>query len=379
MSHNFATVRERVGPKTKILVVVKADAYGHGALPIARRVVEDGADCLGVGDSTEALELRESGIRAPILILGAIVDGEMEQVVANDVMTCIHASQRVSLLDREARSQRKKARVHLMIDTGLGRLGVLPGHAVRLAREIALSSHLELAGVCTHLSSVYLGDEAFTRQQIGLFEKLVADIRSEGIPVPVTHAANSGAVFSGWGGSSGMVRPGVALYGLNPNGFFAGRATLRPILSLRTQIIFMKDVPKGTPIGYNRTHVTGRATRTAVIPVGYYDGLGYRLANQSTVLVRGKEAPVIGNVSMDYTTIDVGRIRGVEVGDVVTIVGRDGDLEARVETLAKAVGTIPYEITCHLGKRIRRVYTARPQASPADRRFAPIETSAPRG
>jgi alanine racemase len=375
VSHNFAAIRASVGSSTKVLAVVKADAYGHGALPIARRVLEDGADCLGVGDSTEALELREAGIRAPILILGAIVDGEMEQVVANDVATCIHARERVALLDREARSQGKRARVHLMVDTGLGRLGVMPVNAAALARRIAESSHLVLEGVCTHMSSVYLGDEAFTREQLAQFEQTVGEIRALGIPVPITHAANSGALFSGWAGAHTMVRPGVAIYGLNPNGFFAGRTALRPILSLRTQIIFVKDVPEGRPIGYNRTHVTPRATRTAVIPVGYYDGIGYRLANQAAVLVRGQEAPVVGNVSMDYTTIDVGRIPGASVGDVVTIVGRDGDREARVETLAKTIGTIPYEITCHLGKRVRRIYTAKPKPTETERRFAPLAAS----
>ncbi len=366
-SRNLAYVRQRVGPSVRVLVVLKADAYGHGALPIARRVIQDGADYLGVGDSTEALELRDGGIRASILILGAIVDGEMEQVVANGVTTCIHSSQRVGLLDREARRQGRKARVHLMVDTGLGRLGVLPRKAVRLAREISLASHLVLEGLCTHLSSVYLGDEAFTRKQIALFEKIAGEIRATGIEVPLLHAANSGAIFSGWGGAFNMVRAGVALYGLNPNGFFEGRACLQPILSLRTQIIFMKDVAKATPIGYNRTHVTSRATRTAVIPIGYYDGLGYRLANRAHVLVRGEEAPIIGNVSMDYTTLDVGHIRGASVGDVVTVIGRDGQREACVETLAKTIGTIPYEITCHLGKRIRRIYTSKPTLKPLER------------
>jgi alanine racemase len=369
VSHNLACVRDRVGDSVRILVVLKADAYGHGALPIARRVIEDGADYLGVGDSTEALELREAGIRAPILILGAIVDGEMEQVVANGITTCIHSSHRAALLDREARSQGKRARVHLMVDTGLGRLGVLPEKALDLARDISMASHLVLEGVCTHLSSVYVGHEEFTRSQIAIFERIVARIRADGIEVPLVHAANSGALFAGWGGSFNMVRPGVAIYGLSPNGFFDGRVSLRPILSLRTQIIFLKDVPGGTPIGYNRTHTTSRATRTAVIPIGYYDGIGYRLANKAAVLVRGKEAPIVGNVSMDYTTIDVGRIRGVSVGDVVTIVGRDGNREQRVENLARHIGTIPYEITCHLGRRIRRVYTSTP--APSERRFAP--------
>ncbi len=358
---NFRAIERRVGPSRKIIVVVKADAYGHGAVPVARKVREEGAHGLGVGDSHEAIELREAGISGPILILGAIVEGEIEQVVAYDITTCLHSAERAQRLDREARRQGRVASVHLMVDTGMGRLGVRPRRVPELLARIARCPNIRVTGLCTHFSSAYAPDDAFTPVQVKRFDAVVEASRivlaESGRPL--VHAANSAAIFRGRAEAAPLydgVRPGAAIYGLNPGGIFDGLVDLEPVLSLRTQVIFLKDVPAGTPIGYNRSHVTARRTRIATLPIGYNDGYPYRLGNSSEVIVRGQRAPVVGAISMDYVTVDVGGVPGVEVGDEVTLIGSDGGERILVEELARVAGSIPYEITCHVGRRVTRLY-----------------------
>jgi len=360
LSSNFLAIRRRVGPRRKVIVVVKADAYGHGAIPVARQLVEDGAYALGVGDSGEAITLRESGIGAPILILGAIVEGEIEQVVAYDITTCLHSTERAQRLDREARRQGRQASVHVMVDTGMARLGVRPHRIADLLARIAKCPNLRLTGLCTHFSSAYSIADEFTPVQQRRFDAVIESALAALAPArPLVHAANSAAIFRSETDDSLLydgVRPGAAIYGINPGGYFDGKAELKPVMSLKTQVIYLKEVPAGTPIGYNRSYVAPRKTRIATLPVGYNDGYPYRLGNSSEVLVRGRRAPVVGMISMDYVTVDVGHVPGVVVGDEVTLIGRDGDDAVRVEELARIVGSIPYEITCHVGRRVTKLY-----------------------
>jgi alanine racemase len=340
---------------TKTLAVLKADAYGHGATLCARKLVELGVSMIGVGDSREALELRAAGIEAPVLILGAIVEGEMRAVVENDVASCIHSAQRAKLLSNVARALGKRARVHLKVDTGMGRLGVRPEIARELAGAIARDPFLELEGVCTHYGSAASPVPFHTSEQVTTFVKLVEEIRSDGVRTPLVHASNSAALFSTLSEHFTMVRVGLGLFGLNPGNLPVGDNPLKSVLSLRTQVVFMKDLPAGSPVGYNRTHVTKRPTRIAIVPFGYSDGYPYALSNRAHVLVRGERAPVVGAVSMDYTTIDVTDVRDVQVGEEVTVIGSSGRRRIGAEDLARVIGTIPYEITARLGRRVARV------------------------
>jgi alanine racemase len=355
VSFNLNQVKSILPRGVAIMLVVKADAYGHGAVSIARHLENQGLWGFGVGDSTEALELRAAGITLPILILGAIIEGEIERVVNNDISVCIHSAARVKLMDREARRQGRPCRVHLMVDTGMGRLGIFPERALDLARKIDAAPGLVLEGVATHYASTSVSADPFLKLQMDRFLRVKTELEGAGIRPQFFHASNSGAIFSPYPEPFNLVRPGLAVYGIHGSPEPPKGPPLRPALSLKTQIIYMKDVPAGTPIGYGCLYTTPESTRIATLPIGYNDGYGYRLSGRGRVLVHGRVAPVVGAVSMDYTMIDVGRIKDTAVGDLVTLIGEDGAERIRVEALADMAGTIPYEITCGIGRRVQRI------------------------
>jgi alanine racemase len=355
IAHNLKQIRRRLPAETEILTVVKADAYGHGAVEVGRCVLQHGASMLGVGDSCEALQLREAGITAPILVLGALVPGEIEPVIAADVTVCIHSSQKARLLDQMSRTLRKPLRVHVKIDTGMGRLGVLPERALPLVEEIGGYPNLQLEGICTHLASTR-AEDPFVEEQMDRFETTLSDIQRAGVSVRYRHAANSLGCFFYPRTVFNLLRPGIAAYGLIGRASAGRGIELRPALSLKTQVIFIKDLPADSPVGYAGTFRTQRPTRIAILPVGYNDGYSFHFSNRAQVLVKGRRVPVIGRVSMDYTTADVTDIPGVQVGEEVVLIGRQGEESISVEELAKIKETIPYEITCALGKRVRRIY-----------------------
>ena len=357
LQHNLRVIRHRAGPGVRVMMVVKADAYGHGARGIAHHALRCGIESLGVGTSAEALELRHDGVLAPILVLGTIIDDEARDCLRYGVQIALHSSDRRARIQELARELGVRAKVHLNVDTGMGRLGVLPGRALDLLREIRSSSHLELQGVMTHVSAAEGALADSTREQARSFERVLAAARAERLLCGSVHMANSAALFTGLRPLYDTVRPGISAYGiLNPD--LPGSGELKPVLSLRTQIVFLKDVPAGTPIGYSSTWRAERATRIATLPVGYHDGVPWRLSNCGEVIVRGRRAPIVGRVTMDYITIDVGHVPGAAVGDRVTLIGSDGPETISVEEIAQKAGTIAYEITCSVGRRVRRLYTS---------------------
>ncbi len=359
LSHNLDRIMSLLPEGTDIMAVVKADAYGHGARAVARHLEGCGIWGFGVGDSGEALDLRGCGIASPILILGAIIEDEIDSVLDHDISVCVHSLQKAERLDRDAQRQQKRLKVHLMVDTGMGRLGVPPDRAGDVARLIASAPGLEFAGVATHYSSTHDPGDPFMEIQMRRFKEVRENLTRAGIYPGIYHASNSAAIYSSdsaeKNGHFDLVRPGISLYGINSGELPRPAVELKPVLSFRTQVIFLKDMPPGTPVGYNRKHVTTESTRVATLPIGYNDGFSFRLSGKGRVLIRGRSAPVIGTVTMDYTMVDVGAVPGVEVGDLVTLIGRDGDESVSVEEVARLVGTIPYEITCSIGKRVRRI------------------------
>jgi alanine racemase len=363
LSANLATVRGLAGAGVSTMLVLKANAYGHGAVPVAWHLLRQGVACLGVGDSTEALELRAAGITAPILILGAIVAGELEDVVRGGILVTVHSSDRVRALRRAAEKSPGKVGVHLKVDTGMGRLGCHPKRAVGIAREIRRSRRLDLQGVCTHLSGTTPGGQGETPQQLERFRGVVAALAKEGIEPVWRHAYASNALLGQLAPEFNLVRPGMALYGVDPSG--TASASLTPALAWRTQVVFLKDHPKGARIGYAGTWTTRRPSRVATLPVGYNDGYRFAYSNNAEVLVRGRRCPVVGRVSMDYITVDVTEVEGARVGDVVTLLGRDGHERILVEELAQRAQSIPYEILCGLGARVKRVYRGGAGGPPA--------------
>ena len=282
LRHNVGVVREAVGPRTRIMAVVKADAYGHGALPVAWTALDAGCDMLGVGDSGEAIELREGGMARPILILGAIVEEEIAAVVQHDVSVTVHSTDLLPLLNAEAGRRGRRLGVHLKVDTGMTRLGVSTQRAPGVARAILSCPNLRLDGLSTHLASP--ADPEATQMQIERFEEARQLLRRQSICPPIIHVANSVGLFTRPDAHYDMVRPGIALYGMDPGPFAEMGLDLRPVLTLKTRIAYLKGVAADTPVGYGGAHRTSKATHLATCPVGYNDGYPYTLSGKGASL-----------------------------------------------------------------------------------------------
>src|SRR5262245_48879774 len=362
LRRNVAAIRAQAGPATDVMLVVKADAYGHGLALIASAAERCGVHSFGVRDSSEALTLREAGVVRPILVLGTVVEAEMTACIEHGIELAIHTSDRVRSLGRMIRKLGRRVartpRVHLNVDTGMGRLGLPVESAPKVLDALLDTPEVELAGIMTHLARTEGSTHPFTDEQVARFRRFLAHARARGLDLGRggvrVHFANSAGLFSPMSDRGDLVRPGIAAYGVLPKEL-PDADRVEPVMSLRAQIVFMKDVARGTSISYGQEWTAPCKTRIATVPIGYYDGVPWRLKNAGVVLVRGERAPIVGRVTMDYVMVDIGGIRGVRVGDTVTLFGRDGASFLPVEEVAKAVGTIPYEITCAVGPRVRRV------------------------
>lgn len=358
VSHNVGELRKRVGKEVRILGAVKADAYGHGSIPVSQAILKAGADYLGVASLDEALELRRAGLEAPILIFGSNLPEEAEEIVRYNLTATVcreEFASSLACLGRE-RGQGRKVKVHIKVDTGMGRVGVYFEEAVDFVRRVVGNEGLEIEGIYTHFPSAEEEDKTFSLTQIERFKQVIARLGEEGIDIPLKHMANSAAILNFPESYFDLVRPGLLLYGLYPSLEMKRELNLRPALSLKTRIVYLKRTPPGRPISYGRTYITERETVIATLPVGYGDGYSRFLSNKGEVLVRGKRAPIRGRICMDQTMVEVGHIPGVEVGDEVVLIGRQGEESITVEEIAERIGTVPHEIVSRLGKRVRRVY-----------------------
>ena len=346
--------------------VLKANAYGHGALRLAQVCAQEGVDRIGVADGGEALLLRAAGLRVPLLVLGTVIDAELRDLHAHRVEVGIHSEGRARQLGEFATRTGQPLGVHLKVDVGMSRLGVRPEAVGRVANAIREFPALELRGIMTHFPAADGCRNPETAIQHASFLDAARLVGAVFGRMPAAHCANSAALFTGLNPLGNAVRPGIALYGILPASL-PSAADLQPVLSLRTQVVFLKDVPEGTPVGYDGRWIAHRSTRLAVLPIGYNDGVPWRLGScgNGQVLVRGRRCPIVGAVSMDYSTVDVGHVPGVEVGDTVTLIGRDGLESIGAADVARCAGTIPYEITCSIGARVRRVYKERSAAATA--------------
>ncbi|MCI0342819.1 MAG: alanine racemase [Planctomycetales bacterium] len=356
MAENFRAIAERVGPAVQICAVVKADAYGHGAVEVGRRLVREGAAALAVADSGESTALRKAGIRAPLLALGPVLPDEAPALARARASVAVADPSDLPPLEAAGEAVGRALAVHLLVDTGMARHGARPEEVAGLARQIASSGSLRLEGLWTHFAAASPSEPGPMLEQLAVFRRVAAEVEAAGVRVPLRHAAASAAIFVATAAHLDMVRPGLALYGADPGELRASGIPLRPALALRTRIAFLADLPAGSAVGYQPGYRTPRPTRLATLPVGYADGLPGSLGNRGRVLLRGRPAPIVGRISMDMTTVDVGGIPDAAAGDVVTLIGRDGDEEIRVEDLARDAGTIPWEILARIGPRVRRVY-----------------------
>lgn len=356
VAHNLNAVRRRVGKAVDILGVVKADAYGHGAAAVGRELLKRGAFGLGVARVEEGLALRAAGIRRPILILGGIFPEQAPEVVAGNLEVVVWSLPVVKALGRSACSVRRKAGIHVKVDTGMGRLGLLPERAVATAVEMAREAGVEIRGILTHFANADEPDKSYAEHQANALRRTAAAIRRQGITIPRRHAANSAVVLEGSGEYFEMVRPGIMLYGSYPSPRMLKNVALRPVLTWKTRVLQLQELAAGSSISYGRTFRAERPSRIATLPVGYADGFNRLLSNRWSVLVRGKKAPLAGRVCMDLTMADVTDIPGVEVGDEVVLLGRQGNQEISAEDWAWALDTIPYEVYCRISRRVPRVH-----------------------
>jgi alanine racemase len=353
--HNVAVVRELV--QTDVWGVVKADAYGHGAVPVATAMVEAGVAGLCVALVEEGLELRAAGITAPVLVMSGVYRAGLDEALAAGLTPVIYDESQLEFLA----SLRSAARVHLKCDTGMARLGITAAELPRVAARIAAMPHVTVDGLMTHFASADLDDASFTTVQLERFAEAREVVARAGLHPRVFHAANSAAAFRFPEARMDLVRPGIALYGVAP--FPHEGPALLPAFRLRTEIIALRDVAAGASVGYAGAYVTGRASIVATVPIGYADGFFRRLSSEAEVLVGGVRARVIGNVSMDMASIDVSHIArttGVNVGDEVVLLGAQrgagGADMIRAEEIAARVGTIPYEVLCAVSRRVPRGY-----------------------
>lgn len=356
---NVKGIRARVGSSVKIMAVVKADAYGHGAVEVSRAALEAGADWLGVAIPEEGAELRRAGIQAPILVLGPTPPSQADLVAAFDLDQMLSSLPLAQALSRSASERGRRIGVHLKVDTGMGRVGVPPSEAVAFAKRILLLPGLDLRGLMTHLAKADEADKTHALAQLKLFQEVDEALRSEGIQGFFRHAANSAAILDLPEAFLDLVRPGIILYGYYPSKAVSRSVPLRPALSFIAQVASLKEVPEGTGISYGWTFIAPKPLKVATLPFGYADGYSRLLSNRGEVLIRGRRARVIGRVCMDMVMVDVTDIPGVEVGDEAVIYGRQGEEAISVEEVAEGLGTISYELLSMISKRVPRIYIHR--------------------
>lgn len=351
LAHNFRQLKNRAN-KCKVLVTVKADAYGHGLIPISEKLVSCGADFLGVASIDEGIKLREAELSAPILVLGPALKKDISPFLQYNLTATVCDEDLASALDSKARAFNKKASVHIKVDTGMGRVGMLYQQAVDFIRKVKRLEFVDIEGLFTHFPLADK-DKGFTLNQIAIFNSILADLKRHNIDIPLTHTANSAGAIDYPQSHFNMVRPGLAVYGLYPR--MGMRVELKPVLSLKSRIIFMKDVPKGWGISYGHDYITKRDTRIATIPIGYGDGYPRSLSDKAQVLIGGRRFRIRGKICMDQMMLDV-EDAPVKTGDEAVLIGSQGGDRISAEELAELAGTIPYEIVCGLGARIPRVY-----------------------
>jgi alanine racemase len=357
LHRNYLNARAAIPPSVKMMGIVKANAYGHGVIEISRLLSQYGIDYLGVGFLEEGIHLREQGITVPILVLGGVLDSQIRSFLDNDLditVSSLEIAERIE--DEVQKNNRSKARVHLKIDTGMERIGVHSESASAFIERVCRMNHLDVVGIYSHFAAADEKDKAFTHYQFDRFQSVLKKIKSSGIEIPLKHIANSGALLDLPETFLTMVRPGILLYGIYPSLETSKSISVEPILSLKSKIVFLKEVGSNTSISYGRKYFTARKTKIATIPVGYGDGYSRRLTNNSEVLIRGKRYPVVGVVCMDQLMVDVGIENDVHVGDDVILLGNSQGKSITAWELSERIGTNPYELLTGIATRVPRVF-----------------------
>ena len=352
LEFNLRQIRKIVGRKTNIMPVIKCDAYGHGMIPVARRLVSSGIHCLGVASIDEAIILRKHAIRSPILVLSNILKRDINAIINYKLQQTVSDYQLAFQLNKSAGRRNKRIQIHIKIDTGMGRLGVLHEEALKLILKVNRLPHLKIIGLYTHFPCADT-DAELTAYQIAIFKQLVEDLKKHAIEIPFIHSANSMGLIGYSDSHFNLVHPGLVIYGIYPNQNI--NSAFKPVLCLKTQIIYIKRIPAGRGISYGHSFITKESTQIAVLSIGYGDGYPRNLSNRSEVIIRKKRYRISGTICMDHIMVDIGNSR-FKIGDEAILIGGVGNRNIAVEELALLSGTIPYEIVCRIGNRVPRVY-----------------------
>jgi len=359
LAFNVRSIKRKLGMDVKMLAVVKADGYGHGAYAVSRVVLENGADSLGVAILEEGVELREKGVKAPIVNLYPEPHQRAKKIVEYDLEQVVTDLKLVKNLSQEAKRRNKLCSVYIEIDTGLGRYGVLPENTRELARKIKSLPNIRLKGVLSQFSTADAKKKDFAYKQLRIFKDTLDDLKAHSNHIPITSIANSGAVLDIPASYFNHVRVGHILYGLYPSSETSESIRLKPVMSLKSKVVFVKEVEKGTSISYGKSYIAKKRSKIATIPLGYADGYSRLLSNKGEVLVKGKRAKVVGRVCMDAFMVDVSHIPAVRSGSEVVVMGRQGKDEITAHDLGRWTNTFAYEIMTRMGKRLPVVYSQR--------------------
>jgi alanine racemase len=358
LSHNVQQLRQLLSPKTQLMAVVKADAYGHGAVTVAKVALQSGASWLGVATIPEGIELREAGIKAPILLLGATNTPEQIQAIAHWKLQPTLGSPKQALVFSETLKslpQTPHLPVHVKLDTGMSRLGTNWQQAGEFVQLVQTLPHLQIASIYSHLATADSPDQTIMRQQQERFEQAIAQIKTQGFQPPCLHLANSAATLSDASLHYDMVRAGLAVYGLYPAPHLQTVINLKPVLQVKTRVTQVKTIPAGSGVSYGHQYIAEREMRLAVVGIGYADGVPRNLSNKMQVLIRGQRIPQIGAITMDQLMLDVSTIPDLQAGEVVTLLGKQGSEQITADDWAASLGTISWEILCGFKHRLPRV------------------------
>jgi len=356
LAHNLSRIKRYLSPGCEILAIVKANAYGHGAVETTRALAGLGIERFAVASLDEGIALRQAGLSASIVVLGALFEDQVSELVAHKLIPVVSDAHILPALAKAALSHPVHYSIHLKVETGMGRLGFSPEEVLSLLDNPLLRSPLHVEGMMTHLADADGKDTAFTERQLAELHAVVQQVQQHGVKLSLVHAANSAAIVRFPNAHFSLVRPGIMLYGYHTLPAAVPAPDLRPVLSLRSTIAQLRTVPRGGTVSYNGTFVATRPTRIAVLPIGYADGYSRQLSHRGSVLIQGRRAPIIGLVCMDMVMVDVTDLAPVQVGETVTLIGEQGQESIWADEVAGWIGTIAYEVLCGIGSRVPRLY-----------------------
>ncbi|MGM0548697.1 MAG: alanine racemase [Bacillota bacterium] len=356
LANNYQFIRSKLDQKTKIAAVVKADAYGHGAVKIAQKLVDLGTEYLCVGSPDEGIELRNEGLEVPILVLAEVLESQYDSILQGDLIQTVASCETLFALNNFAAQNNKKIKIHLKCDTGMGRIGFLPEELSEIYNLALSLENLKVEGIFSHLARADETDKDFSNKQLASFNFALNKIKASNHKLPLIHLANSAAVIDLKSTYLDLVRPGIMLYGLLPSLELKKEAFLEPILEFKTKIVQLRELPPASTISYGSTYTTKEQEKLAVLPIGYKDGYPRLLSNQGEVLIRGQRAPIRGKICMGQTIVSVAEIENVEIGDEVVLIGKQGEAEITAAEIAELASTISYEIVCNLDRNLKRIY-----------------------